>query len=85
MISKYTCVFSLDRRSNANGIPITENVPIYADISFKQRLRYPTGYRIDVSRWIDEKKKDEKTGEVRVMQKMIKIFADVVYLANFVK
>ena len=66
---KYTCNFILERRKDKDGNIITKNVPICADINFKQRLRYATGYRIDVSRWTDIEKVDEETGElIRIQQ-----------------
>lgn len=70
---KFTCNFILEKRKDKNGVLITENVPICADINFNgNRLRYPTGYRIDVSRWSDTKKKDEDTGEIIRIQKVKK-------------
>jgi len=69
---KYTCNFILDNRRGADGNPVTKNVPIYADINCKGRLRYVTGYRVDVSRWSDIKKRDEETGEITRIQQVKK-------------
>lgn len=70
---KYTCNFILERRKDANGNLITENVPICADINFKQRIRYATGYRVDASRWSDVERKDAETGEVMRIQQVKKM------------
>jgi len=70
---KYTCNFILEKRKDANGNLITENMPICADINFQgTRLRYPTGYRVNASRWSDTKRIDEETGEVIRMQRVKK-------------
>ena len=70
---KYTCTFILEKRKDKDGNLIIENVPICADINFNSnRLRYPTGYRVDAARWSDTKKFDEETGEVIRIQQVKK-------------
>lgn len=68
------CKFRIEkRRDKKTGDIITKNVPIYADINIKQkRINYTTGYRIDAERWLDEKVKNEKTGEIIHNQKVAK-------------
>jgi Phage integrase family. len=69
---KYTCKFILERRKDSEGNLITKNVPICADINFKQRLRYSTGYRIDMERWADTQQTDTETGEITCIQRVKK-------------
>ncbi|MCD7969629.1 MAG: site-specific integrase [Alistipes sp.] len=69
---KYTCNFLLEKRKDKEGNLITKNVPICADICFKQRLRYPTGYRVDVERWVDTEATDPDTGEIVRVQRVKK-------------
>lgn len=65
--------FTLDRRSDGTGTPITTNLPINMDFSFEgKRLRFFTGYRIDADKWIDTKKTDPDTGEVIHIQQVKK-------------
>lgn len=54
---KRNIIFSLENRKK-NGIPIVENVPIRMRVVFaSNRIDFSTGYRIDVSKWDNEKQK----------------------------
>lgn len=54
---KRNIIFSLENRKK-NGIPIIENVPIRMRVVFaSNRIDFSTGYRIDVSKWDNEKQK----------------------------
>ena len=65
--------FTLDRRSDKDGNPIVQNLPINMDFTFAgKRLRFFTGYRIDADKWIDTKKEDPETGEVIHVQQVKK-------------
>ena len=65
--------FTLDRRSDKDGNPIVQNLPINMDFTFAgKRLRFFTGYRIDADTWIDTKKEDPETGEVIHVQQVKK-------------
>ena len=49
---KYSSKFILEKRKDKSGSLIVKNVPIYLDFTFNgQRLRYFTGYRINVTQW----------------------------------
>lgn len=60
------CKFRIEKRKDKKTGEIIEiNVPIYADINIKGlRITYSTGYRVDSSKWVNSKLKDDKTGEV---------------------
>lgn len=72
--SKCNVNFVLDRRRDKESkAPIVENVPINMDFTFEgERLRFFTGYRIDVSKWIDAKKEDPTTGVIIHVQQVKK-------------
>ena len=61
-----SCKFRIEKRKDKKTGEIIEiNVPIYADINIKGlRITYSTGYRVDSSKWVNSKLKDDKTGEV---------------------
>jgi len=54
---KRNIIFSLESRKK-NGIPIVENVPIRMRVIFaSQRIKFTTGYRIDVAKWDADKQR----------------------------
>lgn len=54
---KRNIIFSLENRKK-NGVPVVENVPIRMRVVFaSNRVDFSTGYRIDVSKWDNEKQK----------------------------
>ncbi len=54
---KRNIIFSLENRKK-DGIPIIENVPIRMRVVFTNyRVDFSTGYRIDASKWDNEKQK----------------------------
>ena len=64
--NKFNVRFRLEQRKTEDGKVINENVPINADITFNgRRIFYFTGYRIDASKWIDEKKDGVLIQQVR--------------------
>jgi hypothetical protein len=58
---KRNIVFSLEKR-NKNGKPVVENVPIRMRVIYNHnQIEFTTGYRIDVTKW-DEDKQRVKNG-----------------------
>lgn len=54
---KRNIIFSLENRKK-NGVPIIENVPIRMRVIFaNNRIDFSTGYRIDVSKWDNDKQR----------------------------
>jgi integrase len=69
---KHNVKFQLEKRKDKNGLVITNNVPLFADIRFSgTRLFYFTGYRINVSCFnSDEQKAIKNTTAVEGKRKV---------------
>ena len=58
---KRNIVFALEKRKKEN-VPVIENVPIRMRVIYNnKRIEFTTGYRIDVSKW-DEDRQRVKNG-----------------------
>ena len=58
---KRNIVFALEKRKK-DGVPVVENVPIRMRVIYHhKRIEFTTGYRIDISKW-DEDKQRVKNG-----------------------
>lgn len=61
MIIKRNIIFWLEKRKK-NGIVVEENMPIFMRLTFNStRINFSTGFRIDASKW-DEQKQRVKNG-----------------------
>ncbi len=90
---KYNVTFTLEKRKDKEGNPITENVPLFAHINFGgKRLHYFTGYRLsidsfDVSIQRIDKKGTGSKGKNLIQAKevnadLIKIESELIDLFN---
>lgn len=58
---KRNIVFALEKRKK-DGVPVIENVPIRMRVIYhNKRIEFTTGYRVDISKW-DENKQRVKNG-----------------------
>ena len=74
---KRNIIFSLERRKR-NGIPITDNVPIRMRVIYNgKRIEFATGYRIDVSKWDEEKQRVRNGCSNKLKQTASEINADL--------
>jgi len=57
MIIKRNIIFSLEKRKK-NGLEIVENLPIKVSIIYAgDRLDMSTGYRVDLNKWNEDKRR----------------------------
>ncbi len=74
---KRNIIFSLEGRKR-NGVPIVDNVPIRMRVTYaRQRIEFTTGYRIDVSKWDDEKQRVRNGCSNKLKQTAADINADL--------
>jgi integrase len=74
---KHNITFILEKRKGLDGSPITEKVPLFADIRFAgSRIYYFTGFRIDVRNFDAEKQEAKRNstgyeGKLKVQYNVI--------------
>jgi integrase len=74
---KRNIIFTLESRKK-NGVVITDNVPIRMRVIYGgQRIDFSTGYRIDASKWDDEKQRVKNGCTNKLKQSASEINADL--------
>lgn len=79
---KRNIIFALEARKKA-GVPVIENVPIRMRVVYMgDRIEFTTGYRIDVSKWDNEKQKVKNGCTNKLKQSASEINADLLKYEN---
>ncbi len=74
---KRNIIFSLESRKH-NGVPIVDHVPIRMRMTYaRQRIEFTTGYRIDASKWDEQKQRVRNGCSNRLGQTASEINADL--------
>lgn len=78
MIIKRNITFCLEKRKDKNGNPIGENVPIRMRVVYGgKRIDFTTGYRIDTSKWKEDKERVKNGCTNKLKQSAATINADL--------
>lgn len=78
MIIKRNITFCLEKRKDKKGNPIGENVPIRMRVVYGgKRIDFTTGYRIDTSKWKEDKERVKNGCTNKLKQSAATINADL--------